>query len=299
MAEAVLPDAVTGTRAEIRGKGGRVSYYASLSGASENKRPLLLVHSVNAAGSAYEMRPLFEHYRKTRPVFALDLPGFGFSDRSDREYTARLMTDAVHDVMDQIRRQCGSQPIDVIALSLGSEFAARAAVERPEHFNSLALISPTGFNRRGPYRGAPGSNRGNRALYGAFTFPLWKKGFFRLLTSRPGIRYFLNKTWGSKNIDEGLFEYDVLTTRQPGAENAPFYFVSGYLFSADISNIYEQLTLPVFMTHGVRGDFTDYSGKQVFAQKPNWKFHVYQTGALPHFEVTETLLRDYEEFLPR
>lgn len=46
--------------------------------------PLLLVHSVNPAASAAEVRPLFDHYRATRTVFALDLPGFRFSDRSDR-----------------------------------------------------------------------------------------------------------------------------------------------------------------------------------------------------------------------
>ena len=46
--------------------------------------PLLLVHSVNAAASAAEVRPLHEHYRATRTVLSLDLPGYGFSDRSDR-----------------------------------------------------------------------------------------------------------------------------------------------------------------------------------------------------------------------
>ena len=34
--------------------------------------PLLLLHSVNAAPSAMEMRPLFEYYRDKRPVLAPD-----------------------------------------------------------------------------------------------------------------------------------------------------------------------------------------------------------------------------------
>jgi hypothetical protein len=46
----------------------------------------------------------------------------------------------------------------------------------------------------------------------------------RTLT-RPGvIRYFLQRTWGSKAIDEDLWRYAVVTTRQPGARNAPFRF---------------------------------------------------------------------------
>ncbi|GAC1631487.1 MAG: hypothetical protein NVS9B10_24950 [Nevskia sp.] len=57
--------------------------------------PLLLIHSINASGSAYEIKPLYAHYRGERPVLALDLPGFGCSGRSDRACTPRLMTDAV------------------------------------------------------------------------------------------------------------------------------------------------------------------------------------------------------------
>src|SRR3954471_7550919 len=53
---------------------GRLSFYVD---ESASGRPLVLLHSINAAASAYEMRPLFEHFRDTRPVFALDLPGFG------------------------------------------------------------------------------------------------------------------------------------------------------------------------------------------------------------------------------
>ena len=42
---------------------------------------LLLVHSINAAGSAAEVRPLHEHYASRRTVFSIDLPGFGASAR--------------------------------------------------------------------------------------------------------------------------------------------------------------------------------------------------------------------------
>src|SRR5580658_9862203 len=64
--------------------GGRLSYYADDSALG---RPLILIHGVHAAASAYEMRPLFRHYRGRRPVYALDLPGFGLSERGDRPYT--------------------------------------------------------------------------------------------------------------------------------------------------------------------------------------------------------------------
>ena len=64
------------------------------------------------------MRPLYERYSKSRAVYALELPGFGFSDRSDRAYTPRLMTDAVLAMVAEIRQRHGGRPIDVLALSL-------------------------------------------------------------------------------------------------------------------------------------------------------------------------------------
>ncbi len=65
-----------------------ISYYAD---GPEGTRPLVLLHSINAAPSVFEMKPLFDHYRGTRRVYAMDLPGFGFSDRSDRKYSPNSM----------------------------------------------------------------------------------------------------------------------------------------------------------------------------------------------------------------
>ena len=297
-----LPPAVPGELRTLDAVAGRLRYYVAQppqeSGAA-GAAPLLLVHSINAAGTAYEVRPLYEHYRATRTVYAPDLPGFGFSERSDRAYTPRLMTDAVLATVEEIRRIHGPAPIDALALSLSCEFLARAAVEAPGAFRSIALVSPTGFDRRAPHYGPPGSHRGMPLLRRFFTFPLWSRGFFDLLTTRSSIRFFLEKTWGSKAIDEGLLEYDCLTTRQPGARHAPYWFISGFLFSNDVTRLYESLALPVWMAHGERGDFVDYRYKRAFAGRPNWTFSVFPAGALPHFEVLDAFTRAYDAFLAR
>ncbi len=294
-----LPPAVNADRYQLQQPVDPFTYYYHQpdSSAMTEHRPLLLLHSINAAGSVYEVKPLFEHYAKHRPVYAPDFPGFGFSDRSDREYSPRLMTNAVHAMVDKIRQEHGDQPIDALALSLGSEFLARAATENPEHFRSLAFICPTGFDRRGPYHGESGSVRSLPAMYALFRFPLWTKAFFDLLTTRPSVRFFLNNSWGSKDIDEGMLEYDLLTTRQPGARHAPYYFVSGYLFSKDISDVYLSLTQPIWMAHGVRGDFIDYRHKNLVEDKPNWTIEVFQSGALPHFEMPAAFTAAYDQFL--
>jgi pimeloyl-ACP methyl ester carboxylesterase len=259
--------------------------------------PLLLIHSVNAAASAAEVRPLFDHFRRTRTVFALDLPGFGFSDRSDRAYTPRVMTDALHAAVDLIRERLGVVPVDALAVSLSSEFLARAASEAPQHFRRIALVSPTGFALRDKRRGAPGGTLAMPWLLRVLRGPGWGGALFRGLT-RPGvIRFFLNKTWGSKSIDEPMWRYAVATAQQAGAEHAPLQFIAGGLFSCDIQNIYEQIALPIWMSHGVRGDFTDYAQKSLVASRPNWRITVFPTGALPYFEVPQSFCDELQLFL--
>lgn len=291
---ALLPAAVSGQRIEFSSRAGRLCAYVAGQGPA-----LLLVHSVNAAASAAEMRPLHEHYAATHTVFSVDLPGYGSSDRSDRDYTPRLMTDALHAVVEQMFMRCGPEPIDALALSLSAEYLVRAAVELPDRFRSLALVSPTGFSGTKSWRAPPGTTRGLPWLYRALRGPGagWGGALFRGLT-RPGvIRYFLRRTWGSRDIDEALWRYGVLTTRQPGAEHAPLHFLSAGLFSADIHTLYQQLAMPVWMSHGVRGDFTDYRSKTIVEGRPNWHFSVFPTGALPYFEVPERFCEVYDGFL--
>jgi hypothetical protein len=111
------------------------------------------------------------------------------------------------------------------------------------------------------------------------------------------VRYFLERTWGGKEIDETMCAYAVLTAHQPGARHAPLHFLSGSLFSADIGTVYESLTQPVWASHGVRGDFTDYRGMAIVQGRANWRCSVFQTGALPHFEVPDAFNAEFDAFL--
>jgi pimeloyl-ACP methyl ester carboxylesterase len=300
-----LPAALSGDRFEFDSAAGRVSCYVD-GPASSALPPLLLVHSVNAAASAAEVRPLYEHARATRPVYALDLPGYGFSERSDRAYTPRLMTDAVHATVAQMQARQGAQPVDVVGVSLGCEFVARAAVERPVQLRRLALVSPTGFRGTRQRRGPPGSVVGPDWVHGLLRGPGkrpgggggWGAPLFRGLTRPDVIRYFLRRTWGSKDVDLALWRYDVISTRQPGAEFAPLCFLAAAMFSKDINVLYDQLEQPVWVSHGTRGDFTDYRGLAAMQRHANWRVEVFKdTGALMYFEQTQRFCAALDAFL--
>jgi len=142
---------VSGERIEFgqSGSAGRVRAFVAGRGA-----PLLLVYRLNAAASAAEVRPLHEHYAASRRAYCIDLPDLGYSERSDRIYTPRLMTDAVLALLAEVLSREGGVSVDALAVSTSCEFLARAAQERPTDSRSVALGSPTGLRQAAATRPA-------------------------------------------------------------------------------------------------------------------------------------------------
>ena len=257
----------------------QLSYFSDMSGQG---RPLVLLHSINAAGSAYEMRPIFQHYRGIRPVYALDLPGFGFSERSNRTYTIDLYVNAILDFLRRI-----NEPADVIALSLTSEFAAHAALSKPGLFHSLTLISPTGLNDRQNKADIQKASEGSGGdkNYAVLANPIWAQPFYDLLATKPSISYFLRDSFYGP-VDPGLAEYGYLTTHQPGARFAPLYFVSGKLFTPDImTSVYQKLQVPVLVLFDQDPHVTFDLLPRILESNNNWRARrIPNTRGLPHFE---------------
>jgi pimeloyl-ACP methyl ester carboxylesterase len=143
---------------------------------------VLLVHSINAAAGAHEMRPLTDRLAHRHTVYVPDLPGFGGSARRDIVYTPRLYTDALHAVNAAIRQAHGPSPLPALALSLGCEFLARAAVERPDEWGPPGAGQPhRPDGHQGPPRAA-GATRAVPGLHAVLAAPWWGPALFRQLT---------------------------------------------------------------------------------------------------------------------
>lgn len=253
---------------------GDAGYYFGPAAPVET-RPLFLIHSVNAAASAYEMKPLFDRFAGRRPVAAMDLPGFGFSDRDQRRLTSALYADAVVTVLEDA---FDGRAADVVALSLGAEFAALAAAKRPELFRTLALISPTGMRAT-----AGRGHNDDRAL----NF-LRRSGagqpIFDTLVSRPSLRFFLGQAQ-RRGFDLGLFHYAYASSHQPGASNAPFHFITGKLFTPGIALVYESLSMPCLAL--LAGDpYASAGVPQSLIHHANWQIVDWsdRCGSLAHFD---------------
>jgi pimeloyl-ACP methyl ester carboxylesterase len=229
-------------------RGHRIAYYSQGTGA-----PLLLVHSINAAASAFEMRGPFFGLRDSHTVYALDLLGYGGSDRparrySDEDYVA-LISDFTRDVV--------GRGAPVVASSLSSAYVVKAAARDQSLFGPLVLVCPTGLQRLvTPMK--PGL--GYRALRGPAGDAL-----FAALSSRPSIRLFLRQQayYDEQKIAGETLEGFYQTAKQPGAKWAPICFVTMQL-NCDIRAEWPQLQQPILIVWGREASTTPPSDAEAF-----------------------------------
>lgn len=255
---------------------------------STDSVPVVLIHSVNAAASAFEMKPIFDRVGLERETVAIDLPGFGHSERADREYNAEMMADAIAEVLDKLGR-----PAHVVALSLGSEFAARAAAIRPDLVESLTLMSPTGMGR---------SSKTADTSPSPLTMPLDNsliaRSIYDLLVTRRSIEYFLDKSFKGE-VDPGLVNQAILNGRQEDAFHAPAAFLQGKLFTSGAMNrLYQPLTVPTLVLYD-EDAYTDFADLAEFvASGPGNRRakRIHDTRGLPQFEQPDATIDALHDF---
>ena len=195
------------------------------------------------------------------------------------------MATAIADVAEQV---VGGQ-VDAVALSLGSEFAARAAKDRPELVRSLTMISPTGFSTAG--RG------GNPAWLGTLLrAPVVGTAVFDLIASRPSISYFLGLNFVGE-ADPAFETFAWLTSHQPGARYAPAAFLSGQLFDPEAAErLYAHIEQPVLVLYD-QDPHSSFARLPELVDRLGWSARrVGPSRGLPHFEELDATIDALEGF---
>lgn len=114
--------------------GVSIHYFSGGSGS-----PLVLVHGLGSS-AAVEFYFNLEALAANRRVLAIDLPGFGRSDKPILEYTIELFVRAVRDLMacEQVDRAA------VMGVSMGGRVALGLALNAPERVERLILVDALG-----------------------------------------------------------------------------------------------------------------------------------------------------------
>ncbi|MDX1932985.1 MAG: alpha/beta fold hydrolase [Capsulimonadales bacterium] len=281
--------------------GGEVRYFPTPDGDIFYKKmgegpPLLLIHGIGAGCSSFEWRHVWEPLAEGHTVYALDLPGFGKSDKPAIEYTPELFIGWIADFCrNVIKVGDGRGECDVIATSLSAAYVIALSQRDPSLFHRLVLVAPTGIEEL-----AEEPNAVSAAVRATLKTPVLGTAFYNGVTSKGGIRrYLTDRIYADPSLitDEVIERYYV-ASHQPGADNVLPYFVSGFL-NINIREAFKGVVDLPLLVWGRQATETPVGMAESFLlANANAKLEVIEeAGMLPHEEQPEAFLAAVRPFL--
>src|SRR5579859_6356131 len=181
--------------------------------------PIVLLHGPGIGASSYEMRGIMGELAQHHQVYALDLPGFGLSDRPALDYTADTYLQLYQDFLVTIV----ARPAILLASGLSCNYCVALADKIPDLCERLILLSPTDLlvNKRQQPEWL--------ALIGGL--PLVDLVLYALLTTRVALRAIIAQQYGLSYTQVSARDLDYIsaTAHQFGAQRAALAYLSGRL----------------------------------------------------------------------
>ncbi|HEY9642650.1 MAG TPA: alpha/beta hydrolase [Coleofasciculaceae cyanobacterium] len=266
---------------------GIVAYYTAIGRPSANPAPdspLVFLHSLGGGSSAYEWSKVYPAFASTYRVIAPDLIGWGQSSHPVKDYQIADYLNLFTELLEQLE-----PPVPVVASSLTAGLTIRLAIQRPDLFQTLFLVSPSGYADFGADYGQgmaaqiakiPGLDRLIYSLGAANEFAI-RTVLEKFLFAQP-----------SRLTSETVEAY-LASAKQPNAEYAALASLRGDL-CFDLSLYMEQLRVPTFIVWGEKSRLGSIQAGRRLAQlnpqavKGFWAID--QVGVLPHLETPELII---------
>ncbi len=243
--------------------------------------PVVLLHGFNATLNTWDpvIPALTDHHR----VLALDLRGFGFSDRpEDADYSPQGQAQLVFEFLDDR----GVETADVVAHSWGTSVALAMALEEPERVDRLALYSAWVYEEQLP------------------TFFYWSRAqgvgealFALFYRERPADK-MTQAFYDSSIMTQEFVDEVEEALHRPGALAGALEAVRGQRFD-EVEGNYSSVEQPTLLLWGREDDVTRLSaGERLSTQLPNSELVVYpRCGHFPMLEARHASNHRLAEFL--
>lgn len=205
-------------------------------------RPLVLIHSFAPGASSFEWRKNVDALAEEFRVYALDLLGFGLSDRPSISYTAETYIDLIGDFLKEVI----GKPALVVAHGLTGGYVTMGAYRRPQLFEKLILVSPPLDLLQEHLPGVA-----NTALRTLLRLPIVGEFTYNMLTSRRAIQTYYDRR-GYHNpglITDQLVEHVFSSAHQENSSYPTASLLSKDL-STDIHEPLARLRIPVVAIWG-------------------------------------------------
>jgi pimeloyl-ACP methyl ester carboxylesterase len=280
-------DVLGGRPEEIRWRGHRIA----LTRHGEGK-PVLLVHGIYPGASSFEWRHVVPALAERYSVIAVDLLGFGRSDRPAARYTPGLYQALLGDLVVRVVRE----PCAVVASGLSAAQLVALAGRDPRHISALALVAPTGVaHMRDPDPSAGGTTR---LLLGA---PIVGNTVYNRLTSPARMRRHLESAFADdRMVTPALVEHYVRMARRPGGKHAVRALLSGKL-NVDVRVALRRVRQPTLLLwgeHARQNSVERAHAFRVIKHDLEWSL-VQDAGDFPHDERPDEVNMALRSFLER
>ncbi len=270
---------------------GAMVYYSSVSECDRQLPPLIFLHSFGGGASAYEWSKVYPAFANSYRVIAPDLIGWGESNHPVRDYG---VSDYLTTIAEFISLVCTPGAI-VVASSLTAALTIRLAIQQPDLFKALILVSPSGFDDFG--QGA-----GRRLPLQVINTPLIDRLIYTLgAENEIAVRNFLERFLfaDSRRVSPEVVLAYLASAQQPNAIYAALAFLRGDLYF-DLSLYIQRLTTPTFMLWGESAQFTDIKlGRRLAQLNPSVIEiqGILGAGVLPHLEMPEVVIGLLQSYL--
>ncbi|MDJ0508435.1 MAG: alpha/beta fold hydrolase [Crocosphaera sp.] len=231
-----------------RGQTIRYTFFPAIDKETKTgKPPLILLHGFGAA---------VEHWRHNIPilgqqyrVYAVDLLGFGRSQKAATNYTIYLWAEQIYDFWQTFI----GQPVILVGNSIGSLVCVTTAFKYPEMVKGITLLSLPDVSLREEMI-PKGLRAAVNTIEGLLTPPLLLKLLFDLIRRPFVIRSWVGIAYYDKlAITDELVEMITLPPQDKGAARAFCLLFEGLKkpgYSPQVKTVLPQLTIPILLIWG-------------------------------------------------
>ena len=231
---------------------------------AQRRTPMLLVHGFGA--NLEQWRSNLQLWGQQRPIYALDLLGFGHSQKAAVVLGAEVWQEQVYDFW----RMLVGQPVILIGHSLGSLVTLMAAARHPDMVERLILLTLP-LARQELVSGW--ADRLSRGVEGVFATPLLLRPLFALVRQPHFIRQVLTNIYQQpERVDDELVEIFTRPTLERGAARTLCYLVKSRTkaeFSDVTADLIQQVSAPILLLWGSKDNILPTAwAKQILAANP-------------------------------
>lgn len=162
---------------------------------------IILLHGIG--GSVEMWQKNIQTLAKENRVYALDMVGFGYTDKPDAAYTLSFQADFVHSFMNAVNLETAT----LVGLSLGGGVALDFSLRYPQRLDMLVLVDSAGLGRE------------MHILFRLPTLPLIGEWLTR--PSRQRTRELLDTCYyDPTKVSDEMVDFYYALSSQPGAQRA-------------------------------------------------------------------------------